>query len=277
MGGKEGALQVIVREAGSYTAWQNVPQVAVGAMIAIPPQSNNSGRGTFLQTAVKAGYTGDKTAYNFGNDYVTKVLVSPFDSATGQIDAVSFDGTASGAYWELVVWICYERMRLLGIHKPMMLVSGAKGGLSSVACRPGANINDRTTAFGSLHYRLMLFGGMNKLLTWADHQGESGIVGSYTSDKRAISNQVQASFGVKPLVVLKQHNLITGQSQADQDSIRAQDLQLVADGYYILGPDFYDTVAIGDEFHIMADDQLLLAANKMADKIMPLLLAVPQV
>lgn len=273
----EGALQVIVRESGNYTAWQNVPQVAVGAMIGVGPQSNGSGRGTFAQTAAKAGYAGTQTAYLFGNDYVTKVLVDPYDSASGQLDAVSFDASAGGSYWSLVVWICYERLRLLGRHIPMMLVPGAKGGVASALLKPGANINDRTTLFGSLHYRLNLFGGMNKLLTWSDHQGESGTVSTYTADKIAVSTQVQASFGVKPLIVLKQHNLTSGQSQADQDAIRAKDLQLVADGHYILGPDFYDTVAIGDEFHIMADDQLLIAANLMADKIMPLLLAVPEV
>jgi hypothetical protein len=100
-----------------------------------------------------ASLTGAEAPHNrvrmFGNDYIMKVAIEPVDSATNQIDAVSAD-LGAGAGFGLMAG---KTIVALKPHYRVKLIPCAKGSTQIADWLPGNDRLDRTTLYGSMHYR----------------------------------------------------------------------------------------------------------------------------
>jgi hypothetical protein len=132
----------------------------------------------------------------FGNDYVLKLAVEPLDSNVGQVDAVSADASA-GAGFALRAG---KDIAALSSRYRVILIPGAKGSTQISNWLPAANHLDRTTLYGSLHYRqhvaaprwgtlpsaIMYFGhesGADDIYTVADYVADwTDLIAAFRTD-----------------------------------------------------------------------------------------------
>lgn len=108
-------------------------------------QSNMTGFSDFYFV-----YTGP--AIVFGNDYLPHPLstYTNWDSSSGQVDAVSSDGSGAKESW-IRVLAYYADLAYPGDTN--IFVPCSFGGTHISAWQPGANVFDRTTMFGSMDFR----------------------------------------------------------------------------------------------------------------------------
>lgn len=259
----QGTLEV--RFTNDVLITDSAAYVGVGELFLCWGQSNMSGRGTSNQSYTHATLR----AVLFGNDYLWKNLVDPYDSNSSQVDAVSSDAAAAGSFIPL---LATELMSRLGV--PVGFIPANKGGTSITEHLPGVDHQDRTTLYGSAVYRALQVGGVLAVLYY---QGETdGLDGSTTGLTNmpaatfnghldTIANAVQVDLGVK-LMPCKLH-LCTD-----------RDITLVNQGIatawgdnanVLTGPDLTTLGSLVgvDGVHINSSANLLLVAEAWADAI----------
>ena len=232
----QGTLNIRFSNDGAISS--SINNVAIGDIFIVAGQSNASGRGNnnnaYTHATLKASL--------FGNDDVWKELSDPYDSAAGQVDNVSRDGSgAAGSPWPLVA------TQIMADHGvPVAFVPTAKGGTSIQQWQPGANHSNAATLYGSMNRRIHAVGGnVTGVLFF---QGESDSSTGTTQENYEIRlnifvDSVDADFpGTKTLVGQIGHSNLAG-----KDRVRtAQINTIVANTNALLGPATYD-INLADE------------------------------
>lgn len=229
--------------------------VGVGDVYIIAGQSNAVGYAynnqTYSHATLKAGL--------FGNDYVSKELFDPTDSATNQVDAVSNDGVnALGSIWPLVATSFMADQSV-----PVMFVPCALGGSVILSWQPGADHEDRATLYGSMVYRArQQLNGVKAVLWW---QGETdAAIGTtqvnYSNWLVSLANAINADLGVQ-LVACKLQDIDGYATQPNQDAINAAIGANWGVGNVLQGPDLTDMLS-DDVAHLRTDAKLAEAASR---------------
>lgn len=182
-----------VRFTNNTAVTSSVSSVGIGDIYVIAGQSNAEGQGTNNQSYQTATAT---TATMFANDYAWKNLTDPVDLQTGQVDAVSLDSNPKGSCWPNLA------TRIMAYTKtPVAFVPCALSGSSITAWQPGANHDDRTTLYGSMHHRatVAIIGGVKAVLWW---QGEQDAITSmsqatYFADFQTLSAAIATDLSCK--------------------------------------------------------------------------------
>ena len=237
--------------------------VGIGDVYAVAGQSNAAGYGSVQQFYTSTSLV----ASLFGNDYVWKELADPVDNSVGQIDQVSVDTVCipspfhCGSGWPKLATLL---MAAEGV--PVAFVPAAKGSTSITQWQPGANHDDRTTLYGSLHHRIQTVGGVKAVLFW---QGETDAINGMAQDTyqnlvTALANALATDFpGVTlALASVGEH---TGASAAGLSAIRLAQQAAWDSGNpaIVPGPTLYDEPISGaDGTHWSTDAEWQVAANR---------------
>lgn len=256
------------RAANDNLVTTSVLNVGIGDIFVCAGQSNMSGRGTESQSYSH----GSLIASLFGNDYAWKNLADSYDSAAGQVDAVSSDsGLAAGSVAPL---IATALLPALGV--PIAFIPCAKGGTEISDHLPGADHQDRATLYGSMVYRALQVGGVKAVLWW---QGETDAFNSiaeatYNSSLDTIANAVRTDLGVKLIPVKLQ-----ACGDRDVANVNAAIGDAWDDNVNIgRGPDFFGSVAVGgDNVHVSDTAQLQIAADLYSEAILRALYPPPYI
>ncbi len=231
----------------------SVATVGIGDVFQIYGQSNSMGMGTnnqlYSHLTLKAGL--------LANDLLWHELADPYANNTDNVDAVlDTGGLAGGSVWPLLATLF---MADQGV--PVAFIPAVH--MDNIATLlPGANHLDRTTAYGAMHYRAQMVGGVKTVLYW---QGETDAIdgiaqAAFNADLDTIINAIQADLGVKTMVCKFQD--CTAIAQANQDAILAGIAEAWGDNPNALqGPDLSD-IQSDDGYHLQTDAKLLTAAQR---------------
>lgn len=237
--------------------------VGVGDIFVIAGQSNASGHAdnnqSYSHPTLKAAM--------FGNDYQWKEMSDPTDSYIGQIDVVSND-MLLGAVPEGSIWPIIVDSIMANYNIPVGLIPCAAGGSTCNAWRPATNHLDRTTLYGSMHFRVDSVGGAKAVLFWQGEQDAKACVpcSSYNARLDDIADNIQADMGIKIMPVLLER--IFTATDACQDTIRAAVTQAWTDNANVLvGPDFEDIEADNNGAHVNVQAKIDSCANRFWRKI----------
>lgn len=256
----QGTLQVRFVNDTSITA--SKANVGVGLVLEVIGQSNAVGLGTSNQV-----YTNSLVACLFGNDYVFKELVDPYDSNVAQVDSISDDGGQSAGSWVPLLATELENY----FQCPVEFVPAAKGSTSVTQWQPGSGHTDRATLYGSSVYRgLQTRPGL--LLWW---QGETDaaagmIQATYQSNFETMASNYRTDLGIKVMPFELQTCTLSG-TEAGAPAIRsAISAEWGSNTNVVVGPDLSVLTADGaNEVHIKSSTNLLAAARLIAEKIKP--------
>lgn len=248
-----------VRNKNNISAYDSAGYVSVGDLFVVAGQSNASGRGTNNQTyshpTLKASL--------FGNNYRWKGLKDPTDTITGQIDVVSNDGFETGGS----LWPIIADSIMANYNIPVGFIPCAMGGTYLSSWLPEIDHLDRTTLYGSMHFRVDSCKGVKSILWW---QGEANASGgsskaTYYTQLNTLANSAFSDFGVNLMPVKLQN--CTDIEDAKEDTIRAAIVQAWTDNNNILeGPDFSD-IETDDGMHIKTNAKIDSCANRFWRKI----------
>lgn len=182
-------VTVVGRHRGKSLAGLPVVRFLIGG------QSNASGRG--LLTGAEPASASVRV---FGNDYGWRTAAEPIDSATGQVDSVSDDGSSALHSFALRA----AKGLYATVARRVELIPCAKGGSSIGQWMPAAGRLDRTTLYGSANYRRSVAAPSGLTgLWWFGHESNtdtSGLVATYTADWTALVAELRADYGAVPLV-----------------------------------------------------------------------------
>ncbi len=269
----QGTLTVRVVSTPDPTGSATKTFVTVGDAILCIGQSNMSGRGTNNQIPASFN-TSSYTPILYGNDNTFKALLDPSDSAAGQVYTVSSDAQAAGAYVTILAALLQSQTNV-----PICLIPCALGGSTSAGWLPsGATPDTLTTSlFGASVVRAKQVCGTVPPRHIICHQGESGVVATYTADWTNTANRYASTLQVRPRLVLLQYS--PSQSVADVDAIRADISAMVTAGILLPGPDFGPlpvTPPDGDnQYHYISNSALLACAQAWVPYLTADIIAVP--
>lgn len=234
---------------------EQILNVGIGDVFICAGQSNMSGRGTNNQAYSHATLK----AALFGNNYAWKELSDPYDSATGQTDAVSSDSSpaAAGSFLPILATLIMADQNV-----PVAFVPCAKGGTSITDWLPGADHSDRTTLYGSMNYRISQTGVKAVLLWLGETDAIAGMdAATFNGHLDTVANAVGTDASVKVIPCKLQNssgiaddpneaaiNTAIGTAWADNANVAA-------------GPDLTD-IASDDTYHLQTDAKLLTAAQR---------------
>jgi hypothetical protein len=194
-----GQHTIVYRLSNDTSATATIANVRVGDWFAVYGQSNASGRGTSNQTyANSAGGVG---ATLLGNDDVQKNLTDPYDSDTGQVDAVSADSIAAGS------WIVrFANAWLADQEVPIGLIPCPKGGVPISQCvKTSPDTVSGINLYQSMSRRIALVGTIAGVLY---EQGESDaqdsvgtLASTYETALGTIVDDVNTDFAVDTFII----------------------------------------------------------------------------
>lgn len=250
----QGQGTLTVRFTNNTSVSNSKSYVGIGEVFLVAGQSNGSGRGSSNQTYSS---TDGFKAVLFGNDYVWKELVDPYDSPTGQIDTVSSDSTAGGSW---VVLLATEIMNQT--HVPVAFIPSCLSGTGLTDWAVPTNHQDRTTLYGSAVYRSLQTNGIRAVLWWqGEHEANAGNTQAYYYDNFSpIAVAFKADLNAKTMPIKLQNS--AGIPDGQETPILAAIGQAWLDTATVLpGPDVSD-ITSDDTFHLITTPHLQTAADR---------------
>jgi hypothetical protein len=155
----------------------------------------------------------------FGNDYILKLAVEPVDSSTNQVDAVSADAGA-GAGFGLKTG---KEIAALNSRYRIKLIPCAKGSTQIADWLPGGDRLDRSTLYGSMHYRQHVaaprWGTLPSAIMYFGHEsGADDIyqVAAYVADWTSLIIAFRTDYGATTPILFGQIGKNTNTSLQDR-------------------------------------------------------------
>lgn len=206
-GGGQGTLTVRIAE--DHTATVTVAFVGVGEVFCCSGQSNMSGRATNNQ--VYASPPSGIKATLFGNDYVWKELVDPYDDATNQVDTVSAD-LAGSANNNGSMIPRFATLALAALNVPVAFIPCALGGSRWNNWETNSGDDNRNFLFGSMHHRVGVVGGCRAILWWlGETDSEIGTPQSeIVTEIEAVIDLMYSYFSCKSIITKIQQTGFAG-------------------------------------------------------------------
>ena len=235
---------LIIRASNNSWVLASTTSVGVGDIFIVGWQSNAVGYWSKNQIFT---WSNGIVATLFGNDYVWKPLVDPYDSNIGQIDPV---GSDSGARWSFVPLLATKIVASQQI--PVAFVPSA-GGWSPIYIRvPWSNHFDRTTLYWSMAYRIAEVGGKIAGVIWFQWETDAMMkrtTTEYQSNANSMINTLQSDFsGTWPIKFFIGSIGPNNYSGYATDAVRKalQELYLVNPNVYSSTAQTYD-IKLADE------------------------------
>lgn len=252
-----GQHSISYRFSNNPSITRTVEPIAVGDVFACAGQSNISGRGLSNQTFSSSA--GGITAYLFGNDDNYKQLADPYDINLGQIDNVSDDGLATGA------WVVrFANEWLANNEVPIGFIPCAKGG-SSIAQWSRSTLP--STLYGSMKRRIESVGGVAAVL-WQQGEADSADASvitqaQYQSALEQLAADIQSDFNAETFVIPL--HTISAAGFTRQGIIRQAQLDAASASANIrIAQPLTDIdLSAGDGLHFQTNEQLDLVAVRM--------------